>query len=93
MDARFRPAVDLGVYKSLQNFLLFMNHKVGSNRVKQYKSGEFKTFSGSLIAHIPDGSFKLPSILGKPAAKAAPNNDTELTEEKVQAVVKLVNES
>jgi len=68
-----------------------MNHKVDSSRVKQYKSGTFRAFSDLLIAYIPEGSFKLPSILGKPAANA-PKIDTELTEEKVQAIVKLVNE-
>jgi len=35
LDARFCLAVDLGVYKSLQNFCLYMNHKLGSNRVKE----------------------------------------------------------
>jgi len=93
IDPRFRPAIDLGIYKSLQNFCLFDNRKVGSTRVKQYKSGTFKAFSDSLIAQIPEGSYMLPSILGKPAAKNAPKNDTELTEGQVQAVVKLVNES
>jgi len=87
LDAKFHLVVDLGVYKSLQNFCLFMNCKVGSSRVKQYKSGTFRAFSDLLIAYIPEGSFKLPSILGK-----APKIDTELTEEKVQAIVKLVNE-
>jgi len=38
LDTKFCLAVDLGVYKSLQNLRLFMNHKVGSSRVKQYKS-------------------------------------------------------
>jgi len=46
-----------------------------------------------LIAYIPDNSFKLPSILGRLAVKNTPKNDTELTEEKVQAIVKLVNKS
>jgi len=91
LDSRFRLAVDLGVYKSLQNFHLYMNCKVGSARVKQYKSGEFKGFSNLHIAYIPDGSYKLPSILGRHAVKNAPKIDTELTEEKAQAIVKLVN--
>jgi len=69
-----------------------MNHKVGSPRVKQYKSGTFKAFSDSLIGYITEDSLKLPSILGKPAANA-PKIETELTEEKVQAIIKLVNES
>jgi len=93
MDPRFRPAIDLGIYKGLQNFCLFMNCKVGSTRVKQCKSGPFKAFSDSLIAHIPEDSYMLPSILGKPEDKDAFKNDSELTEEQVQAVVKLVNES
>jgi len=92
MDDKFCPVVDLVVYKSLQNFRLFNNRKVGSPRVKQYKSGTFKAFSDSLIGYITEDSLKLPSILGKPAANA-PKIETELTKEKVQAVVKLVNES
>jgi len=92
LDAKFCPVVDLGVYKSLQNFCLYMNCKVGSSRIKQYKSGVFRAFSDSLIAPIPEGSFKLPSILCRNAVKNAPKIDTELTEKKVQAVVKLVNE-
>jgi len=93
LDDKFRPVIDLdlAIYKSLQNFCLFMNHKVDSPRVKQYKSSTFKTFSDLLIGYITEGSLKLPSILGKPAAKA-PKIETELTEEKVQAIVKLVNE-
>jgi len=35
LDAKFRPVIDLGVYKSLQNFCLYMNHKVGSNNINQ----------------------------------------------------------
>jgi len=92
LDNKFCPVIDLEVYKSLQNFRLFMNCKVGSPRVKQYKSGTFRAFSDSLIGYITEGSLKLPSILGKPAANA-PKIETELTEEKVQAIVKLVNES
>jgi len=92
LDARFRPAVDLGVYKALQNFCLFMNSEVSSNRVKQLKFGEPKTYSDSLIAYIPDGSLKLPSILGRPTAKVAPLRMI-ISEEQVQAIVKLVNES
>jgi hypothetical protein len=91
LDNKFRPVVDLAVYKSLQNFHLFMNYKVGSPRVKQYKSGTFKAFSDSLIGYIIEDSLKLPSILGKPATKA-PKIETELTKEKVQAIVNLVNE-
>jgi len=75
-------------------FFPFMNiyRKVSSPRVKQYKSGTFKAFSDSLIGYITEGSLKLPSILGKPAANT-PKIETELTNEKVQAIVKLVNES
>jgi len=87
----FAEVVDLAVYKSLQNFCLFMNLKVSSPRVKQYKSGTFKAFSDLLIGYITEDSLKLPSILGKPAANA-PKIETELTKEKVQAIVKLVNE-
>jgi len=76
LDAKFHLVIDLGVYKSLQNFSLFMNHKVGSSRVKQYKSGTFRAFSDSLIGYIPEGSFKLPTILGKPAANT-PKIETE----------------
>jgi len=88
---KLRPVVDLGVYKSLQNFRLFNNCKVGSPRVKIYKSGSFKAFSDSLIGYITEGSLKLPSILGQPATNA-PEIETELPKEKVQAIVKLVNE-
>jgi len=66
-----------------------MSHKVGSSRVKKYKSGVFRAFGDSLIGYIIEGSFKLPSILGKKAANAP---KIELTKEKVKAVVKLVNE-
>jgi len=38
LDEKLRPVVDLGVYKSLQNFCLFNKRKVGSHRVKVYKS-------------------------------------------------------
>jgi len=34
LDEKLRPVVDLAVYKSLQNFRLFKNRKVGSPRVK-----------------------------------------------------------
>jgi len=34
LDTKFCPVVDLGVYKSLQNFHLYMNCKVNSSRVK-----------------------------------------------------------
>jgi len=50
LDEKLRPVVDLGVYKSLQNFCLFNNRKVSSPRVKVYKSGTFKAFSDFLIA-------------------------------------------
>jgi len=53
----------------------------------------FRAFSDLLIANIPEGSFKLPSILARKAVKNAPKIDTDLTEKKIQAVVKLVNES
>jgi len=92
LDDKFRAVFDLGVYKSLQNFCLFINCKVNSPRVKQYKSGTFRAFSDLLIGYITEDSLKLPSILGKPATNA-PKIETELTEEKVQAIVKLVNES
>jgi len=69
-----------------------MNHKVNSSRAKQYKSGTFRAFSDSLIAYITEGSLKLPSILAKPAANS-PKIETELAKEKVQAIVKLINES
>jgi len=93
LDAKFRPAIDLGVYKSLQNFCLFMNHKVGSYRVKQYKSGVFRAFSDLLIAYIPEDSFKLPSILARKAVKNGANSETDLTNKNIQAIIKLVNES
>jgi len=64
-----------------------MNLKVGSSRVKQYKSGEFRAFSDLLIAHIPEGSFKLPSILGRNAVKNAPKIDTESISSRTQAEV------
>jgi len=88
---KLRPVVDLGVYKSLQNFRLFNNKKVRSPRVKVYKSGTFKAFSDLLIGYITKGSLKLPSILGQPTT-TAPKIETELTKENVQAIVKLVNE-
>jgi len=91
LDEKLRPVVDLGVYKSLQNFRLFNNKKVGSPRVKVYKSGTFKAFNDSLIGYITKGSLKLPSILGQPTANA-PKIETELTKENVQAIVKLVHE-
>jgi len=91
LDEKLRPVVGLAVYKSLQNFCLFNNRKVSSPRVKVYKLGTFKAFSDLLIGYITEGSLKLPSILGKPTANA-PKIDTELTKEKVQAIVKLVNE-
>jgi len=91
LDEKLRPVVDLGYYKSLQNFCLFNNRKIGSPRVKVYKSGTFKAFSDLLIGYITEGSLKLPSILGQPTANA-PKIDTELTKENVQAIVKLVNE-
>jgi len=81
----------LGVYKSLQNFCLFNNRKVGSPRVKVFKLGTFKAFSDSLIGYITEGSLKLPSILGQPTANA-PKIETELTKENVKAIVKLVDE-
>jgi len=84
LDAKFCPAVDLGVYKSLQNFRLYMNCKVGSSRVKQYKSGVFKAFSDLLIAYIPEGSFKLPSILARKAVKNAPKIETELRKSRLR---------
>jgi len=92
LDEKLHPVVDLGVYKSLQNFRLFNNRKVGSPRVKIYKSGTFKAFSDLLIGYITEGSLKLPSILGQPTANA-PKIEAELTKENVQAIVKLVNES
>jgi len=92
LDDKFCPVVDLAVYKSLQNFRLFNNRKVGSPRVKIYKSGSFKAFSDLPIGYITEGSLKLPSILGQPRANT-PEIETELPEEKVQAIVKLVNES
>jgi len=55
LDEKLRLVVDLGVYKSLQNFLLFNNKKVGSTRVKVYKSGTFKAFSDLLIGYITKG--------------------------------------
>jgi len=91
LDEKLRPVVDLAVYKSLQNFRLFNNRKVGSPRVKVYKLGTFKAFSDLLIGYITEGSLKLPSILGQPTANA-PKIDTELTKENIQAIVKLVNE-
>jgi len=92
LDEKLHPVVDLGVYKSLQNFRLFNNKKVSSPRVKVYKSGTFKAFSDSLIRSITEGSLKLPSILGQPTT-TAPKIESELTKENVQAIVKLVNES
>jgi len=91
LDEKLRPVVDLGVYKSLQNFRLFNNRKVSSPRVKVYKSGTFKAFSDSLIGYITEGSLKLPSILSQPTANA-PKIETELTKENLQAIIKLVNE-
>jgi len=91
LDEKFCLVVDLGVYKSLQKFCLFNNRKVGSPRVKVYKSGTFKAFSDLLIGYITEGSLKLPSILGQPTT-TAPKIETELTKENVQAIVKLVNE-
>jgi len=91
LDDKLRPVVDLGLYKSHQNFRLFNNRKVGSPRVKIYKSGTFKAFSDSLIGYITEGSLQLPSILGQPIANA-PEIETELPNKKVQAIVKLVNE-
>jgi len=44
------------------------------------------------VTRSSEGSLKLPSILGKPATNA-PKIETELTKEKVQTIVKLVNES
>jgi len=41
MDDKLCPVIDLGIYKSLQNFRLFNNRKVGSPRVKQCKSSTF----------------------------------------------------
>jgi len=81
LDEKLRPVVDLGVYKSLQNFRLFNNKKVGSPRVKVYKLGTFEAFNDLLISYITEGSLKLPSILGQPTANA-PKIETELTEEK-----------
>jgi len=92
LDAKFCPDLDLGVYKSLQNFRLFMNHKVGSSRVKQYKVGVFRAFSDLLIAYIPEYSFKLPSILARKAVKNAAKIETDLTNKNIQAIIKLVNE-
>jgi len=91
LDEKLHRVVDLGVYKSLQNFRLFNNRKVGSPRVKVYKLGTFKAFSDLLIGYITKGSLMLPSILGQPTANT-PKIETELTEENVQAIVKLVNE-
>jgi len=76
LDVRFCLSIGLGVYKSLQNFCLYLSCKVGSNRVKQYKSGDLKAFSDSLIASIPDGSFRLSSIFLKTTAKATPRDDS-----------------
>jgi len=91
LDEKLSPVIDLGVYKSLQNFCLFNNKKVGSPRVKVYKSGTFKPFSDSLIGYITKGSLKLPSILGQPTTNT-PKIETELTKQNVQAIVKLVHE-
>jgi len=52
LDEKFHLFVDLGVYKSLQNFRLYMNHKVNSPRVKQHKSGTFRAFGDLIIAFI-----------------------------------------
>jgi len=92
LDAKFCLAIDLGVFKSLQNFCLFMNCKVDSYRVKQYKSGVFRAFSDLLIAYVPEDSFKLPSILARKAVKNATKIETDLTDKNIQAVIKLVDE-
>jgi len=93
LDAKFCPPIDLGAYKSLQNFRpSFMNCKVGCSRVKQYKSRVFKAFSDLLIAYIPEDSFKLPSILARKAVKNAAKIETDLTDKNIQAIIKLVNE-
>jgi len=69
-----------------------MNRKVGSSRVKQYKSGVFKAFSDLVIAYIPEDSFKLPSILARKAVKNAAKIETDLTDKNIQTIIKLVNE-
>jgi len=70
-----------------------MNHKVCSSRVKQYILGVFRAFSDSLIAYIPEDSFKLPSILARKAVKNGAKIETDLTDKNIQAIIKLVNES
>jgi len=60
----------------------------GSSNINQAHLGPLVTRS----LDITESSFKLPSILGKKAANA-PKIETELIKEKVQASIKLVNES
>jgi hypothetical protein len=96
LDRNIRQVVDLGLYKSTQNFCMMGCCKVNSNRVKlPLATNKSILYSDSLIAHIPEGSIMLPSILDKCVAKceAAPKNESNLSVEVIEAMVKVVNEA
>jgi len=77
----YRLALDLGVYKVLQNFCIMLNCKVGSTRVKRLRFGNLEKTSDSLIAYISDDSVLLPPVNGKVALPPCINNEIDVVDE------------